>query len=65
MRPPRDPPFYPGSWLVGFLILAIGLNDYRGWVAIGAFVGFLALHAVVVEIWLSRAATKRPAGHVT
>jgi hypothetical protein len=65
MRPPRDPPFYPGSWLVAFLILAIGLNDYRGWVAIGAFLGFLALHAVVVEIWLSRVATKGASRRVT
>jgi hypothetical protein len=65
LRPPRDPPFYPGSWLIGFLILAIGLNEYRGWVAIGAFLGFMALHALIVEIWLSRSAAKPAPGRVT
>jgi apolipoprotein N-acyltransferase len=48
---PRDLPFYPGTWLLGFAILALCWIYVDVWVAIGAFFGVMALQAVVVEIW--------------
>jgi hypothetical protein len=61
MRVPKDPPFYPGSWLLGFFILTIGLHEYGGWVGIGAFVGFMTLHALIVEFWVARRRPERSA----
>jgi hypothetical protein len=55
---PQDLPFYPGSWIAGFAILALGWIYVDVWVAIGAFFGFMLLQAVVVEIW----AALRPPG---
>jgi hypothetical protein len=54
MRLPQDTPFYPGSWLVGFLILLGGLEYYDGWIAVGAFIGFMLLNAVIVELLVQR-----------
>jgi hypothetical protein len=51
---PQDPPFYPGSWLIGFVILVAGMIYWSGWAAIGAFVGFLLLNAVIVELLVER-----------
>jgi hypothetical protein len=48
---PRDLPFYPGTWILGFAILALCWIYVDVWVAIGAFFGFMALQAAVVEIW--------------
>jgi hypothetical protein len=44
-------PFYPGTWLVGYAILALCWIYVDVWVAIGAFFGFMALEAVLVEGW--------------
>ena len=51
MRLPRDLPFYPGTWIVGFAILALCWIYVDVWVAIGAFFGFMALQAAVAEVW--------------
>jgi len=48
---PQDMPFYPGTWLVGYAILALCWIYVDVWVAIGAFFGFMALEAVLVEGW--------------
>jgi hypothetical protein len=48
---PHDLPFYPGTWLIGFAILALGWIYVDVWVALGAFFGFMALQALVAEIW--------------
>jgi len=48
---PQDLPFYPGTWIVGFAILALGWIYVDVWVAIGAFFGFMLLQAVVAEVW--------------
>jgi hypothetical protein len=48
---PQDLPFYPGSWLVGFALLALCWIYVDVWVAIGAFFAFMTLQAVAVEVW--------------
>ena len=59
MKLPLDMPFYPGSWLVGFAILALGWIYVDVWVAIGAFFGFMLLQAVVVEVWAALRSSSR------
>jgi hypothetical protein len=61
MKLPLDMPFYPGSWLVGFAILALGWIYVDVWVAIGAFFGFMLLQAVVVELWAALRSPRREA----
>lgn len=51
MKLPRDLPFYPGTWIIGFAILALCWIYVDVWVAIGAFLGFMALQAAVAEVW--------------
>jgi hypothetical protein len=59
VKPPQDLPFYPGSWIVGFAILALGWIYVDVWVAIGAFFGFMLLQAVVVEVWAALRPSRR------
>ena len=59
MKLPQDLPFYPGSWIVGFAILALGWIYVDVWVAIGAFFGFMVLQAVVVEVWAVLRSSRR------
>ena len=54
---PLDMPFYPGTWLVGFAILGLAWIEWGGGPAVGLFLAFLVLQAVVAEIW---AALERP-----
>jgi hypothetical protein len=61
MKLPQDLPFYPGSWIVGFAILALGWIYVDVWVAIGAFFGFMVLQAVVVEVWAALRSSRRAA----
>ena len=61
MKLPLDLPFYPGTWIVGFAILALGWIYVDVWIAIGAFFAFMALQAVVAELWA--AARSRSHGH--
>ena len=61
MKLPQDLPFYPGSWLLGFTILALGWIYVDVWVAIGAFFGFMLLQAVVVEVWAALRSSRREA----
>jgi predicted small integral membrane protein len=48
---PEDLPFYPGSWLIGFALLAYGWVEWGPWPAVGAFFAFMIVQAVVVEVW--------------
>ena len=54
---PLDQPFYPGSWLIGFAILAPAWIEWGGWPAVGLFLAFMSLQALVTEVW---AAVERP-----
>ena len=59
MKLPQDLPFYPGSWIMGFAILALGWIYVDVWVAIGAFFGLMLLQAVVVEVWAALRSSRR------
>jgi hypothetical protein len=51
--PPEDPPFYPGTWLVGFALLVYGWIEWGPWPAVAAFFGLLIVQALIVEVWLA------------
>ena len=51
MKLPLDLPFYPGTWLVGFAILALAWIEWGGWPAVGLFLAFMLLRAIVTEVW--------------
>ena len=51
MKVPRDLPFYPGTWLLGFAILALCWIYVDVWVAVGAFFGLMLLQGAAAEIW--------------
>jgi hypothetical protein len=53
VKPPQDPPFYPGTWLLAFLLLTLLWIYVDVWIAIAAFFGLLVVQAAAVALWLS------------